>query len=76
MHGEGSPLLLVPRAMSDGETVWEPLLPLLTDQYTCYAMSMRSRGLSGQSTDLSPERILQDVTAFSESIGEPVGLMG
>ncbi|MDG5760906.1 alpha/beta hydrolase [Natronococcus sp. A-GB1] len=76
VHGEGPPLVLVPGAMSDGETVWEPLLPFLTDRFTCYAMSTRNRGLSGQSTDHSPERLVQDVTAFAESIGEPVGLMG
>ena len=76
VRGRGQPLVLVPGAMSDGETVWEPLLPSLTDRFTCYTMSTRSRGLSGRSTDLSLERLVQDVTAFAESVGEPVGLMG
>lgn len=76
VHGTGPPLVLVPGAMSDGEFVWDPLLPELTDQFTCYTMSPRSRGLSGQSADLSRERRLQDVTAFVESIGEPVALFG
>lgn len=63
--------------MSDGEFIWDPLLPSLTDQFTCYTMSTRGRGpLSGESTDLSLERRVQDVTAFIESIGEPVGLIG
>lgn len=76
VHGEGPPLVLVPGAMGDGEFVWDPLLPLLTDQFTCYTMSVRSRGLSGHSTDLSTDRRIQDVVAFVESIGEPVGLLG
>ena len=76
VRGRGQPLVLVPGAMSDGETVWQPLLPSLTDRFTCYTMSTRGRGLSGQSADLSLERLVQDVTAFAESIGEPVGLMG
>lgn len=76
VHGEGPPLVLVPGAMGDGEFVWDPLLPLLTDRFTCYAMSVRSRGLSGHSTDLSTDRRIQDVVAFVESIGEPVGLLG
>lgn len=76
-HGQGPPLVLVPGAMADGEFVWDSLLPLLTDHFTCYAMSPRGRGpLSDPSTDLAPERRVQDVTAFVESIGEPVGLVG
>lgn len=76
VHGEGPPLVLVPGAMGDGEFVWDSLLPSLTDRFTCYTMSVRSRGLSGHSSDLSMERRIQDVTAFAESIGEPVGLLG
>ena len=76
VHGNGQPLVLVPGAMSDGETVWEPLVPLLTDRFTCYAMSTRGRGLSDESADLSLERLVEDVTAFAESVGDPVGLMG
>ncbi len=62
--------------MGDGEFVWDPLLPFLTDRFTCYAMSVRSRGLSDHGTDVSTERRIQDVTAFVESIGEPAGLLG
>ncbi|AGB39808.1 alpha/beta fold hydrolase [Natronococcus occultus] len=76
VHGEGPPLVLVHGAMGDGEFVWDQLLPFLTDRFTCYTMSMRSRGLSGHSADLSTERRIQDVTAFVENVGEPVGLLG
>lgn len=39
-------------------------------------MSTRGRGLSGSTTDLAPERRLEDVVAFVDSIGEPVSLLG
>ncbi len=76
VHGQGPPLVLVHGALGDGEIAWAPLLPLLTDRFTCYTMSLRGRGLSGHSTDLSMERLVQDITAFVESFDEPVGLMG
>jgi pimeloyl-ACP methyl ester carboxylesterase len=76
VHGEGPPLVFVHGALADGETAWEPLLPFLTAQYTCYVMSLRGRGLSGPSEDLSRERLVQDVTAFIDGIGEPAGIVG
>jgi pimeloyl-ACP methyl ester carboxylesterase len=76
VHGQGPPIVLVHGGLGDGEDSWEPLLPYLTDQFTCYTMSTRCRGLSSQSADLSPQRLVEDVAAFAESIGEPVGLVG
>jgi pimeloyl-ACP methyl ester carboxylesterase len=76
VHGQGPPLVLVPGAMGDGETLWEPLLPHLCERFTCFTPSTRNRGLSGRSDDLSPDRLIEDVTAFADSIGEDVGLMG
>lgn len=76
VHGQGSPLVLVHGALEDGDTCWEALLPLLRERFACYAMSLRGRGLSGRSPDLSLERLVQDVTAFVDSIGQPVGLVG
>jgi pimeloyl-ACP methyl ester carboxylesterase len=71
--GQGPPLLLVPGALSDGEFIWGPLLPHLTERFTCYTMSHRGRGpLSGASTDVRRERLVEDVTAFADSIEEPV----
>lgn len=71
--GQGPPLLLVPGALSDGEFIWGPLLPFLTERFTCYTMSMRGRGpLSGQHSDVRRERLIDDVVAFAESVGEPM----
>lgn len=76
VYGQGPPLVLVHGGLGDGEGSWEPLLPYLIDRFTCYTMSTRCRRLSGQSSDLSSQRLMEDVTAFAESIGEPVGLGG
>lgn len=76
VYGDGPPLVLVHGAMGDGEFIWEPLVPFLTDRFTCYTMSVRNRGLSGHGDDLSSERRMQDVRAFVESIDEPTRLLG
>lgn len=76
VYGQGPPLVLVHGSLEDGDLDWDAMLPFLTERFTCYLMSTRSRGLSGESTDLSPERRLEDVTAFIGSIGRPVNLVG
>lgn len=76
VYGQGPSLVLVHGAMADGELEWGELVPLLTDRFTCYVPSTRGRGLSGAHPDLSREARVQDITAFVDSIGEPVGLVG
>lgn len=74
--GRGPPLVLVHGAPHDGDIAWEALLPYLTAQFTCYLPSTRGRGLSGDSPDYSLPRLVEDVSVFVDSIGEPVSLMG
>jgi pimeloyl-ACP methyl ester carboxylesterase len=76
IQGQGPPLVLVHGAMGDGDIAWESLLPHLTDRFTCYLPSTRGRGLSDDNPDHSPPRLEEDVTAFVNSIGEPVCLVG
>ncbi len=76
VHGQGPPLVLVHGRLEDGELSWGALRPLLTDRFTCYAMSTRGRDLSADHADLSPGRLVEDVIAFAASVGEPVGLVG
>ena len=76
VQGEGPPLVLVHGGIGDGEVAWEALWPHLTDRFTCYLPSTRGRGLSADNLDHSPPRLEEDVTAFIDSIGEPVGLVG
>jgi len=76
VHGDGPPLVLVHGGPDDGDSAWTDLLPFLTDRFTCYLPSTRGRGLSGDNPDHSPPRLVEDVTAFVDSIGEPVDLVG
>ncbi len=76
VQGDGLPLIFVHGAMDDGTLQWEPAVPYLADRFTCHVISVRNRGRSGHSEDLSPPRIIGDVAAYSSSVGEPVGLVG
>jgi pimeloyl-ACP methyl ester carboxylesterase len=76
VRGQGPPLVLVHGAFGDGEVAYKALVPHLADRFTCYTPSTRGRGLSGDNPDHSPPRLQEDVTAFVDSIGEPVCLVG
>jgi pimeloyl-ACP methyl ester carboxylesterase len=77
VYGHGPPLVLVHGGLGD-DLSWGPLVPYLTDYFSCYTMSTRGRGLSVEPSepDYSLERLVQDVVSFVESVGEPVGLVG
>lgn len=74
--GRGPALVLVHGGIGDGDIAWEALLPHLTNRFTCYLPSTRGRGLSSDNPDHSPARLEEDITAFVDSIGEPVCLVG
>lgn len=76
VQGDGPPLVLVHGAMDDGALQWDPTADYLADRFTCHVMSARNRGRSGHSEDLSPPRLIEDVAAYSCSVGKPVGLVG
>lgn len=76
VHGQGPPLVLVPGGPADGETGWLALLPSLSEHVTCYTVNTRGRGPSDDHPDHSRERIVEDVVAFVESIGDEVLLFG
>jgi pimeloyl-ACP methyl ester carboxylesterase len=76
VHGQGTPLVFVHGMLADGDTDWQPLLPHLTDQFTCHLPSLRGRGLSGDHPDLSPGRMVDDILAYVASIEAPTGLVG
>ncbi len=76
IYGQGPRLVVVHGQTSDGDVDWAGLLPHLTDRFTCYLPSTRGRGLSGEHPDLSPERRVEDITAFVDSIGDQVVLVG
>jgi pimeloyl-ACP methyl ester carboxylesterase len=76
VSGQGSPLVLAHGQTGDGDLDWDPLLPWLTDRFTCFLPSTRGRGLSGRHPDVSLERRVQDLTMFVDSIGERVAVVG
>ena len=76
VHGEGPPLVFLQGAIGDCDLDWNRVVGHLTDRFTCYLPSLRGRGLSGDHPDLSVGRIIGDVVAYVDSIGEPAGLVG
>jgi pimeloyl-ACP methyl ester carboxylesterase len=76
VHGQGPPLVFLQGAIGDGDLDWQALLPHLTDRFTCHLPSMRGRGLSGDHPNLSLGRVVDDMLAYVDSIGEPTGLVG
>jgi pimeloyl-ACP methyl ester carboxylesterase len=76
VHGQGPPLVFVQGVIGDGDLDWQALLGHLTGRFTCYLPSYRGRGLSGDHPDLSYGRMVDDVIAYVDSIGEPTGVVG
>ena len=76
IHGQGPPLVFVHGNLGDGDLDWQALLPHLTDRFTCHLPNSRGRGLSGDHPDHSFGRLVDDVIAYVESLGEPTGLVG
>jgi len=74
VRGQGPPLVLTHAGLGDGDLDCGELASHLEDQFTCYLASTRNRGLSGHSDDLGGERHIEDLVAFVDSIGEPVGV--
>jgi pimeloyl-ACP methyl ester carboxylesterase len=76
VRGQGPPLVLVPGGLGDGSPDANFMLPFLVDYFTCYCMSPRGRGVSGEHSDHSRERQYEDVATFVDGIGEPVSVFG
>lgn len=76
VRGDGPPVVFVSSALGDERTSWAGIVPLLSDRFTCCVMSTRGRGSSDDNPDHSRARLLEDIVAFVDSIGAPVGLVG
>ena len=74
--GDGPPLVFFHGGLTDGDLAWERMLDHVADRFTCYLPSMRGMGLSEDHDDQRPERHMEDLATFVDSIGEPVGLIG
>ena len=76
VHGHGPPLVFLQGVIGDGDIDWQALLEHLNGRFTCHLPSLRGRGPSDDHPDLSIGRLVDDVLAYIESIGEPAGLVG
>jgi pimeloyl-ACP methyl ester carboxylesterase len=76
VHGQGPPLVFLQGGIGDGDIDWQAVVGHLTSRFTCHLPSMRGRGLSGDHPDLSPGRMIDDILAYVDSMGEPTGLVG
>jgi pimeloyl-ACP methyl ester carboxylesterase len=52
------------------------VVSFLSERFTCFLLETRGRGASDDQPDHSPDRLVEDVVAIAESVGEPVGLVG
>ena len=76
VQGDGPPLVYLHGMLGDGDLDWTPLVGYLEDQFACHLPSQRGRGLSGDHPDLSYGRQVDDLLAYIDSVGEPIGLVG
>jgi pimeloyl-ACP methyl ester carboxylesterase len=76
VRGHGPPLVFLSAGPGDSETSWGAVAPFVSQRFTCYLLNTRGRGLSADHPDHSPKRLVEDVVAFVESLGQPAGLVG
>jgi pimeloyl-ACP methyl ester carboxylesterase len=74
--GEGPALVLVHGGLGDGNPAMNLLVPSLSERFTCFLLSTRGRGESGEHPDHSRERHYEDIATFVDAIGEPAALFG
>src|SRR5262245_42159320 len=79
VHGTGPAIVMVHGSIAD-HTTFDPLVAVLGEQMTTYAMDRRGFGASGDTPDYSIERDFDDVAAVIDAVaartGGPVTLWG
>ena len=79
VEGKGPPLVVVHGSVSD-HTVYAPLVGVLRDEFTIFAMDRRDFGASRDDPNYSAEREFGDVATVVDAVaawtGEPVVLFG
>lgn len=74
-EGDGPPLILV-HGTGGAATRWQPILPVLGEHYTVYAIDRRGRRESGDTEPYAAEREFEDIAAVAEAAGAPAYLLG
>jgi pimeloyl-ACP methyl ester carboxylesterase len=75
LAGKGSPLVLIHGA-GNYSARWDPVVPLLEEEFSIYALDRRGRGESGDGPEYSLEREFEDVVSLIDSIKRPVDVLG
>jgi pimeloyl-ACP methyl ester carboxylesterase len=78
VSGKGPPLVLIHGA-GNFSARWNPVIPILEQHYSIYALDRRGRGESGESGDGAPyalEREFEDAARVVDAIGGSVNLLG
>ena len=73
--GKGSPLVLIHGAGNNAAR-WNPVVPLLEQSFSLYALDRRGRGESGDAAHYSLQREVEDVVSVVDFIGGPVDVLG
>jgi pimeloyl-ACP methyl ester carboxylesterase len=76
VHGQGPPLVFTQGGIGDGDLDWQALVAHLTGRFTCHLPSVRGRGISSDHPDLAFGRLVEDMVAYVDSIGQTTGLVG
>lgn len=73
--GTGSPLVLV-HGTSGSHARWSPILPMLEQHFTVYAIDRRGWGATQESQPYTLEREFEDIATVVDAVGTDVDLMG
>jgi len=73
--GKGPPLVLIHGA-GNYSARWNPILPLLEEEFSIFALDRRGRGESGDADQYSLEREFDDVVAVVDAIARPTDVLG
>jgi pimeloyl-ACP methyl ester carboxylesterase len=73
--GIGSPLVLIHGA-GNTSARWNPIVPLLEQDFSLYALDRRGRGESEDTAPYALQREFEDVVSVVDAIGRPVDVLG
>jgi len=68
LDGTGAPLLLIHGTM-ENRTIWEPVMPLLLQDYQVIRLDLRGHGESGPATTYDMHALASDVAAVARDLG-------
>jgi pimeloyl-ACP methyl ester carboxylesterase len=74
--GSGPPLVIVHGSLSNHQSAWMMVKPLLEPNFTVYAVARRGRGETSATEGHTIPEEAHDLAALIEKIGEPVFLLG